>query len=111
MTQIWQQIRLGKHVGFEEGESPIGKQALMGSVAAYCRSAGLQAVISGVGSRRASLVDIGAQLGIGRTLACLVLDDDDQPLSTSSTVYLFDHLTVAMHAVPARGEMRSARGL
>jgi hypothetical protein len=21
MTQIWQQIRLGKHVGFEEGES------------------------------------------------------------------------------------------
>lgn len=21
MTQIWQQIRLGKHIGFEEGES------------------------------------------------------------------------------------------
>lgn len=23
MTQIWQQIRLGKHVGFEEGESRL----------------------------------------------------------------------------------------
>jgi hypothetical protein len=23
MTQIWQQIRLGKHIGFEEGESSI----------------------------------------------------------------------------------------
>ena len=28
MTQIWQQIRLGKHVGFEEGES--GKQQELG---------------------------------------------------------------------------------
>jgi hypothetical protein len=26
MTQIWQQIRLGKHVGFEEGESPAERQ-------------------------------------------------------------------------------------
>jgi hypothetical protein len=28
MTQIWQQIRLGKHVGFEDGECAMSNREL-----------------------------------------------------------------------------------
>ena len=56
MTQIWQQIRLGRHVGFEEGEFEITHVAiLMSSLAAYRRSVGFQAIIvRGVGQGGAS---------------------------------------------------------
>lgn len=51
MTQIWQQIRLGRHVGFEEGKllsahSTLGGSELTwSSLAIDCRSIGLQTFI------------------------------------------------------------------
>jgi hypothetical protein len=50
MTQIWQQIRLGKHAGFEEGESSYTDAVMLAqadnpSLAIDRRTAGLQAVV------------------------------------------------------------------
>ena len=45
MTQIWQQIRLGKHVGFEEGERLRGDDELIDSLAPHRGPAGFQAIV------------------------------------------------------------------
>lgn len=55
MTQIWQQIRTGKHVGFEEGGfdragSPVGWADA--SLATDCGTAGIQTVLGGTSNRK-----------------------------------------------------------